>query len=135
MDLHFQIDKNKSGEPLKYRRKGSLIMKKLAEYVPVMIITNISVLLISMVDQVVAGNFIGKAALSSISIFYPVTLVISVFSGPVASGIATYVSNILGKNDMPALAHAKTAGLQIIITVAAVISLIQIPLVILIISS
>ena len=135
MNRHFLIEKNESGEDLKYRRKGSLIMRKLAQYVPVMIITNISMLLIQTVDQVVAGNFIGKEALSSISIFYPVTLVISVFSGPVASGIATYVSNILGKNDMPALAHAKSAGLQIMITVAMVISLIQIPLVLLIISS
>ena len=134
IDKHL-IGRNDSGESLKYRRKGSLIMRKLSQYVPVMIITNISALLIQTVDQVVAGNFIGKAALSSISIFYPVTLVIAVFSGPVASGIATYVSNLLGKNDMHGIAHAKSAALQIMITVAIAISLIQIPLVFLIISS
>ena len=55
-----------STESYKYRRRGGLIMRKLAEYVPVMILTNISLFLINTVDQVVAGNYIGKEALSSI---------------------------------------------------------------------
>lgn len=124
-----------STESYKYRRRGGLIMRKLAEYVPVMILTNISLFLINTVDQVVAGNYIGKEALSSISIFYPVTLIIAVFSGPVASGIATSISNALGKKDLAAIAHVKSAGIQIMITIAIAISIIQIPLVLLIISS
>lgn len=110
-------------------------MLKLSEYIPVMIVTNISILLINTVDQIVAGNFIGDEAMSSISIFGPITLVISVFSGPVASGISTTISNALGERDMDKFNHTKSAGLQIVITITICISLIQIPMVFLLIST
>ncbi len=71
-----------STEGDQYRRRGSLTMRKLTEYIPVMIMTNISLLLINSVDRIVAGNLIGTEAMNSISIFYPVLLFTSVFSGP-----------------------------------------------------
>lgn len=134
MDLLIQRIKE-SSEPHEYRRKGSLIRRKLAEYVPVMILTNLSILLISTVDQIVAGNFIGKAAMSSISIFYPLSIVIGVFSGPVASGIATAISSAQGENDADGIRHAQSVGKHIMITVAIAISIIQIPLVLFLIST
>lgn len=128
-------DINESSEPHKYRRKGGLIRRKLAYYIPVMVATNLSLLLINTVDQIVAGNYIGKQAMSSISIFYPLSLVIAVFSGPVASGIATAIANAQGKNDIDGLRHVRNAGKYIMITVAAAISVIQIPIVFFLIST
>ena len=119
----------------RYRRKGSLTMRKLAEYIPVMIVTNISLLLINTIDRIVAGNFIGTDAMNSISIFYPVLLLTSVFSGPIASGIATGISNAMGKNDMDELAHTKTAGLRLMILTALIVAVIQIPIVLGVIKS
>ena len=119
----------------RYRRKGSLTMRKLAEYIPVMIVTNISLLLINTIDRIVAGNFIGTDAMNSISIFYPVLLLTTVFSGPVASGIATSISNAMGKNDMDELAHAKTAGLRLMILTAVIVAAVQIPIVLGVIKS
>lgn len=128
-------DISESSEPHRFRRKSNLVRRKLAEYIPVMIITNLSLLLINSVDQIVAGNYIGKAAMASISIFYPLTLVIAVFSGPVASGISTAISNAQGKNDLDGIKHSRSAGRHIMITVSIAISIIQIPIMFFLIST
>ena len=128
-------DENKAEGAALYRRKGTLVMRKLAEYIPVMIITNISLLLINSVDRIIAGNFIGSDAMNSISIFYPVLLLTTVFSGPLASGIATCISEAMGKNDLDEIAHIKSTGLRLMIITAIVIGIIQIPVVFGIIST
>ena len=48
---------------LRFRRSGDLTSRKLAEYIPAMLITNISALLLISVDGIVAGNLVGKEAL------------------------------------------------------------------------
>ncbi len=117
------------GAMKKYRRRGGLIARKLAEYIPVMIVTNLSLLLINTVDGVVAGNFVGPKALSSISIFFPIVLLTSAFSSLVASGIGTCISSAMGKSDTESLAHLKSAGVRVMIVVAAIVSVAQIPVV------
>ena len=136
MDLRQSFNTDLTTEdPGRYRRKGSLTMRKLAEYIPVMIVTNISLLLINTVDRIVAGNFIGTDAMSSISIFYPVLLLTTVFSVPVASGVATSISKAMGKNDMEELARAKTTGLRLMILTAVIVGIVQIPIVLALIRS
>ncbi|MBQ9180072.1 MAG: polysaccharide biosynthesis C-terminal domain-containing protein [Firmicutes bacterium] len=120
---------------IKYRRKGGLIVRKLMEYIPVMILTNISLFLINTVDKIVAGNFVSAEAMESISIFFPALLITSAFSGPVASGIATTISNAMGKNDLEELAHANTVGARLVALTAIITGIIQIPIILFLIKS
>ena len=118
-----------------YRRKGGLTRRKLAEYIPVMIVTNLSLLLINTVDGIVAGNFVGPEAMSSISIFFPVVVLTSAFSALAASGIGTAISDAMGRGDTDVLAHTKSAGLRIMTAMTVTVGIAQIPLVWLLVQS
>ena len=60
----------------KFTRNNDLIIKKLIEYIPAMLITNLSSFLLVSVDSIVCGHFIGENALSSIQ--YILSCVISI---------------------------------------------------------
>ena len=79
-------------EITKYRRTGNLTGRKLAEYIPAMLMTNLSALLFTSVDGIVAGNLVGADALSSINIFFPVSVVVGAISALIASGISISLS-------------------------------------------
>ena len=119
----------------RYRRKDNLIRRKLSEYVPVMIVTNISLLLINTVDKIIAGNYVGAEAMNSISIFFPVLLVTSAFSAIVGNGIATSLSNAMGDNDTENIARIKGISLRIMILSAIITSIVQIPIIWVIVTS
>ena len=125
---------NKSGL-FRYRRKGDLTGRKLAEYLPAMLITNLSALLLISVDGIVAGNLVGKDALSSINFFYPVTVAVGAVTMLAASGIATSLSTAMGKNDAAALDRIKGASLRVMIAMAVIVGIVQIPVVLMIVRS
>ena len=52
-----------------YRRDSSLLKRKLIAYLPAMMMTNLSNLLLVSVDGVVVGNFVGSDAFASVNIF------------------------------------------------------------------
>ncbi len=122
----------------KYKRnlgEEELVRRKLFEYIPIMIITNLSVLLISSVDGIIAGNFVGKEAFSSINIFFPISVFIGAFSTIAACGISTSISTAIGRNDTKAVSKIKGASFYIMIGMALLVGLIQIPINIIIINS
>ncbi|MBR0410475.1 MAG: hypothetical protein IJI25_05670 [Eubacterium sp.] len=110
-------------------------MKKLLAYIPVMILTNLSTLLLICVDGIVVGNLLGHDALSSVNIFYPSFIMIGVVSDWVAAGISTVLSVCMGENNQPEILSAKLASKRIMLIAALFVSLIQIPIVTLIINS
>lgn len=120
---------------LRFRRKGDLTGRKLAEYLPAMLITNLSTLLLVSVDGIVAGNLVGKDALSSINFFYPVTVAVGAVTMLAASGIATSLSTAMGKNDAAALDRIKGASLRVMIAMAVIVGIVQIPVVLMIVRS
>lgn len=69
----------------RFKRTGGLTRKKLIEYIPAMLITNFSTLLLISVDGLVVGNLVGGKALSAVNIFSPATLLIGVISAMIAS--------------------------------------------------
>ena len=119
----------------KYRRNWGLVRHKLREYITVMIIANLSIFLISCVDSIIAGNFVGKEAFASINIFFPVTVFMGVFSTLNAQGISTSISTAMGTNDIKEIARIKSAFLHITVGMAILSGLIQIPITIAIINS
>ena len=119
----------------RFKRTDSLVTKKLLAYIPVMIFTNLSTLLLISIDGIVVGNLLGPDALASVNIFYPASILIGVASDWVAGGIAIVLSVSMGKNDHRGILNAKLASKQVMIISAFIVSLLQIPIVALIINS
>ena len=119
----------------KFKRKKDLIRLKMLEYVPALLISNISTLIILSADGIVVGNFLGSNALASVNIFYPVTVLLGAISAIVSTGTATCLSTYMVKNDLESLSYKKSAiKFAVIITMILVVA-IEIPLVEVIISS
>ncbi len=119
----------------RFQRNGALTGRKLLEYIPAMLITNLSVLLLISVDGLVVGNLVGSNALSAVNIFYPATTMIGVASVLVASGAGSAISTCMGRNDIDALQHIKSAVRVMMFAATGIMSIVQIPLVYLIITS
>lgn len=114
---------------------GNLTKRKLIQFFPAMLLTNISTLLLITVDGLVVGNFCGSNALSSVSIFQPATVAIGAISVLLSSGAATRLSEGMGKIDIEGLLRTRSTLRVIMIITAIFITIAQIPLVYLIISS
>ena len=119
----------------RFRRTGELTLRKLLEYLPPMLMTNLSVLLLVTVDGVVLGNMVGPEALSAVNVFYPATVLIGTASALLAAGVAAYVSTCVGKNDYDSLRRAKDATKRLLVIFAIAASVIQVPLVTVMIES
>ena len=105
------------------------------EYVPTLILSNISTLLILTADGLVVGNFLGSDALASVNIFYPVTVLMGVISAIVSNGTATCLSTYMVKNDVEALSYKKSAIKFAVLITAILIIVLEVPIVELIIAS
>ncbi len=130
-----KIEKVQSKIEKHFHRNGALTGSKLLEYIPAMILTNISVLMLLSVDGIVVGNLVGADALSAVNIFVPATTMIGVASVLAASGTGSAISTCMGKNDIDALNHIKSAVKIMMFVAAIIMSIVQIPLVYLIITS
>ncbi|MEE3493297.1 MATE family efflux transporter [Ruminococcus sp.] len=119
----------------RFKRTGELTRKKLIEYIPAMLITNLSTLLLISVDGLVVGNLVGGKALSAVNIFSPATLLIGVISTLIASGIGICLSTGVGANDPQKLLRTKSAMKKMMAIAALFVAVAQIPAVNLIISS
>lgn len=120
----------KSSEIMKkYKINGALTGKKLMKYLPFMIMTNLSTLLLVSVDGIVVGNFVGTKALSSVNIFSPIVVVIGVLSNYFAAGISTQLSVCMGTSDMDGISRVKDASKKIMIAAACFVAVIQLPIV------
>lgn len=126
---------NKTDIEKKYKRENSLIRFKLLEYIPTLIISNISTFLILTVDGIVVGNYVGADALAAIQIFYPIVVLLGVFSAIISYGTANTLSEGVVKHDFENLKHIK-AAIGIVVRVSALlVGIIQIPIVFAILKS
>ena len=123
------MDRNTESGVNKYRRRDDLTRHKLREYIPAMIMTNLSTLLLLSVDGIVAGNLVGADALSSINVFYPIGVFTGALSDLTGIGIATSISMAMGKNDASEIDRVKGASFRIMIMMAAFVAVFQIPVI------
>ena len=112
-----------------YCSNGSIIWKKLMEYIPPLLLTNLSTLLLVSVDGLIVGNFVSQNALASVNFFYPITLFFSVITVLISSGCATAISNSIGSNDQEQTNRIKNATLLLTIFISIFIAIVQIPVV------
>lgn len=121
-------------EQTRFKRKGTLIHKKLLEYLPALIVTNMSTFLLLSVDSLVVGNMLGAEALSAVNIFYPVSIFIGAGTAILSNGTSSALSTCMGKNDIEGLRSLKKAVRDIVLIGNIIISVVQIPLVYLLIT-
>ena len=113
----------------RFSSDGDIWWKKLREYIPPMLITNLSTLLLINVDGLVVGNLVGKNALSSVNLFYPIIMIIGVISAWIASGCSTAISNSIGSNDRDMTDRIKRTALVMMVFAAVFVGIVQIPVV------
>ena len=123
------MENSKEIKLTKYERNGSLTRGKLKEYLPAMIVTNLSELLLITVDGVVVGNFAGEKAFSSVALFSPITLIIGVISTLVSIGISTCMSTSMGGNDKSDINRIKGASFWLMIYMTIFVAVVQIPVI------
>lgn len=111
----------------RFARTGSLTRRKLLEYIPTLLATNLSTLLLLSVDGLVVGNLVGSEALSAVNILYPAVLVVGLISDLIANGAATSLSTRMGENDREIILRAKSAVKQLMISAAVFVAIAQIP--------
>lgn len=109
--------------------------RKIAEYLLVMTITNLSNLLLVSVDGIVVGNILGKDAFASVNIFGPVISLIGAITALASTGISTSLARAIGSNNQEEINRVRGASFQFIIFMAIFMSIIQFPPVKLIIDS
>lgn len=123
-----------NNQQTRFKRKGTLIHKKLMEYLPALIVTNLSTFLLLSVDGLVVGNLIGADALSAVNIFYPATIFIGAGTTILSNGASSALSTRMGRNDIDGIRSLKKTIRNVVIVGTLVISFVQIPLVYLLIN-
>lgn len=116
-----------------FNRNNSLVKRKLLEFLPVMILTNLSNLLLISVDGLVVGNLVSSDALASVNIFAPINSMIGVFSVLSSVGIGAAISNAIGTNNQENINRMKRVSLRFLLIMTAVITFLQLPLIYLVI--
>ncbi len=119
----------------RFKRTDTLTNRKLREFIPVMILTNISVFMLATLISLVAGNLAGSDALASVQIFAPVQAVFGAPSLLVSAGTGTSLSTCMGRNDVEAIRRMKNAVKATVLGTAAIVAVVQFPFVSLIIDS
>ncbi|WP_026511522.1 MATE family efflux transporter [Butyrivibrio sp. LC3010] len=131
----FGGDEANSEVEKKYPLDEMFTFAKLLEYLPPLIVTNISTLLLVTVDGIVAGNFVGDDALSAISIFAPIETLIGAITVVLSTGASAVLSNRIGEVDADRIMQAKKTVKYLSVLFALFLSIIQIPIVFFLIAS
>ena len=106
----------------KYKLNDNLIRIKLLQYIPVLVISQLSTMLILSVDGIIVSNYVGQEALAAVQIFHPVTAFLGVFTAIISNGTAHCLSARIVKNDFENLKYVKAAiTAEIIVTNAPII--------------
>lgn len=86
-------------------------------------ISSVSLAVISLTDMAIAGHFLGKDALSAISIALPVILAINILSALLGSGAAIFISTQLGKGNKKECAEIFTNACFFALLISVIITI------------
>ena len=110
-----------------FEPNGNLIRNRLANYILLNIMANLANMLLTNIDAIIVGNYIGNDALSVINIIYPIQLIIGSSVTLLCAGINNYVPAILGKNDQELLNGTYSAIRRLKMIFAVFFTALQIP--------
>ena len=107
---------------------GSLMVLKLHQLFPVMLLNRISIMVMTSVDSIVVGWGIGEKAVASVNYLKPFNFVMGALVVLVSNGVAVLMSKQLGANDPEGMERKKKAVLYSTLLLSLVLSVIQIPI-------
>lgn len=119
----------------RYGFKGALAESKLKQYIPILILTNLSSLLLVTVDGIVAGNLISEEAFAAISIIAPVNSFIGALTLLFSSGTSSCLSLALGRADTCEIQKYKHSTMMAMIFASLACLIIQVPMTFAIVAS
>lgn len=86
-------------------------------------ISSVSLAVISLTDMAIAGHFLGKEALSAISIALPVILAVNILGALLGSGAAIFISTQLGKGNKKECAEIFTNACFFTLLISVIITI------------
>lgn len=86
-------------------------------------ISSVSLAVISLTDMAIAGHFLGKDALSAISIALPVILAVNILGALLGSGAAIFISTQLGKGNKKECAEIFTNACFFALLISVIITI------------
>lgn len=107
---------------------GSLVARKMRQYIPLQFLLSFSVISLGMVDGIITGRLIGPLALAATETAYPFTIFLSVISTLIVSGLTVSLSLYVGKRGSAMLENLYRNIRFLMLAGGAGILLFQIPL-------
>lgn len=103
------------------RREG--VKKTFYRFLLPTMISSVSLAVISLTDMAIAGHFLGKDALSAISIALPVILAVNILGALLGSGAAIFISTQLGKGNKKECAEIFTNACFFALLISVIITI------------
>lgn len=106
---------------------SKLIDLKIRQFLPYMLLSQVSTMIIVFCDSLVVGNYVGADALAAINASYPLAIFMAIFSIIPQTGIMSRLVYQLGRSDARDTAICISAGRRLITTIAVTLTILQLP--------
>ena len=106
---------------------SKLIDLKIRQFLPYMLLSQVSTMIIMFADSLVVGNYVGKDALAAINASYPLAVIMCIFSVVPMTGVMSRLVYQLGRGDARDTAVCISAGKRLIAILAVALSVFQLP--------
>ena len=106
---------------------SKLIDLKIRQFLPYMLLSQVSTMIIVFCDSLVVGNYVGADALAAINASYPLAIFMAIFSVIPQTGIMSRLVYQLGRSDARDTAICISAGRRLITTIAVTLTIFQLP--------
>ncbi len=111
-----------------YVTSGSVVLRRFRSFIPAMLITNLSNMLLVTVNGLVVGNFVSSSGFACVSIIEPVEALINTISTLAACSIATSLSQAIGRGDSAEFDKVKEASFKLMTIIALLSIVIELPI-------
>lgn len=106
---------------------SKLINLKIRQFLPYMLLSQVSTMIIVFCDSLVVGNYVGSDGLAAINAAYPFAFILAIFSIIPQTGIMSRLVYQLGRSDARDTAICISAGRRLITTIAVALTVLQLP--------
>lgn len=110
-----------------YMKNGTITMRKFREFIPALLITNLSNMLLVTANGLVVGNFVGSDGFACVSLVEPVEALINTASILAACSISTSLSKAMGNGDSEAFDKVRQVSLRLMAVIALLSVVAELP--------
>ena len=106
---------------------SKLIDMKIRQFLPYMLLSQVSAMIIVFCDSLVVGNYVGSDGLAAINASYPLSIIMSIFSFIPMTGVISRLIYQLGRSDARDTVICISAGKRLIAILAVALTFFQLP--------